>query len=117
MLNYFRGEIMKNNTIKIEVKDNKVSFGSTSPLSIQDATQTLLTVLEGMCQQCIKHTPNLAEEVRNSLFDFLNQAFSSTLYRIDPEGDLHPTLTTQAILEAENAIIMEGRLDKVKHGT
>ena len=44
-------------------------------------------------------------------------AFSSTLERIDPEGELHPTLTTQAILEAENKIINEGRLNEVKEGS
>ena len=44
-------------------------------------------------------------------------AASRTLELFAPEYELRPGLTAQAILEAENRIIMEDRLDEVEAGS
>lgn len=96
----------------------------TSGMSYEQLLTVVLTVLEGAVEEIVANAkeaeaeiPDIEQQCRDALFDLTNMAFSSTLERIDPEGELHPTLTTQAILEAENRIIEEGRLSEVKQGT
>lgn len=111
-------------TISIKVTDNNNVEVKTSGLDYQQFLQVVLTAIEGAADTLIreakKHVdevPDIEQQCRDALFDLTNMAFSSTLERIDPEGELHPTLTTQAILEAENKIINEGRLGEVKEGS
>ena len=113
---------MHNVNIKI-TDDGKVEV-KTSGLNYEQFLQVVLTAIEGAAAQLIEDVAAHEEKVegitkqcRDALFDITNMAFSSTLERIDPEGELHPTLTTQAILEAENKIINEGRLNEVKEGS
>ena len=107
-------------TVSIKVTDNNNVEVKTSGLDYQQFLQVVLTAVEGAADTLIreakKHVdevPDIEQQCRDALFDLTNMAFSSTLERIDPEGELHPTLTTQAILEAENKIINEGRLGEV----
>ena len=111
-------------TISIKITDNNNVEVKTSGLDYQQFLQVILTAIEGAADTLIreakKHAdevPDIEQQCRDALFDLTNIAFSSTLERIDPEGELHPTLTTQAILEAENKIINEGRLGEVKAGS
>ena len=111
-------------TVSIKVTDNNNVEVKTSGLDYQQFLQVVLTAVEGAADTLIreakKHVdevPDIEQQCRDALFDLTNMAFSSTLERIDPEGELHPTLTTQAILEAENKIINEGRLGEVKEGS
>ena len=101
--------------------DGRVTV-DTSGMSYEQLLTVVLTVLEGAVEEIVANAkeaeaeiPDIEQQCRDALFDLT--AFSSTLERIDPEGELHPTLTTQAILEAENRIIEEGRLSEVKQGT
>ena len=111
-------------TVSIKITDNNEVEVKTSGLDYQQFLQVVLTAIEGAADTLIREAKNHVDEVpdieqqcRDALFDLTNMAFSSTLERIDPEGELHPTLTTQAILEAENKIINEGRLGEVKEGS
>ena len=111
-------------TISIKVTDNNNVEVKTSGLDYQQFLQVVLTAIEGAADTLIREAkshvdevPDIEQQCRDALFDLTNMAFSSTLERIDPEGELHPTLTTQAILEAENKIINEGRLGEVKAGS
>ena len=111
-------------TVSIKVTDNNNVEVKTSGLDYQQFLQVVLTAIEGAADTLIKEAkkhvdevPDIEQQCRDALFDLTNMAFSSTLERIDPEGELHPTLTTQAILEAENKIINEGRLGEVKAGS
>ena len=111
-------------TVSIKVTDNNNVEVKTSGLDYQQFLQVVLTAVEGAADTLIreakKHVdevPDIEQQCRDALFDLTNMAFSSTLERIDPDGELHPTLTTQAILEAENKIINEGRLGEVKEGS
>lgn len=113
---------MHNVNIKV-TDDGKVEV-KTSGLNYEQFLQVVLTAVEGAADTLISEAKNHEDKVegitsqcRDALFDITNMAFSSTLERIDPEGELHPTLTTQAILEAENKIINEGRLNEVKEGS
>ena len=111
-------------TVSIKITDDNTVEVKTSGLDYQQFLQVVLTAIEGAADTLIreakKHVdevPDIEQQCRDALFDLTNMAFSSTLERIDPEGELHPTLTTQAILEAENKIINEGRLGEVKEGS
>ena len=111
-------------TISIKITDDNDVEVKTSGLDYQQFLQVVLTAVEGAADTVIKaakehadEVPDIEQQCRDALFDLTNMAFSSTLARIDPEGELHPTLTTQAILEAENRIINEGRLGEVKAGS
>ena len=111
-------------TVSIKITDDNDVEVKTSGLDYQQFLQVILTAVEGAADTLIreakKHVdevPDIEQQCRDALFDLTNMAFSSTLERIDPEGELHPTLTTQAILEAENKISNEGRLGEVKEGS
>lgn len=111
-------------TVSIKITDDNTVEVKTSGLDYQQFLQVVLTAIEGAADTLIREAknhvdkvPDIEQQCRDALFDLTNMAFSSTLERIDPEGDLHPTLTTQAILEAENKIINEGRLGEVKAGS
>lgn len=111
-------------TISIKITDDNDVEVKTSGLDYQQFLQVVLTAIEGAADTVIRTAkshvdkiPDIEQQCRDALFDLTNVAFSSTLERIDPEGELHPTLTTQAILEAENKIINEGRLGEVKAGS
>lgn len=110
--------------INIKVSDEGKVEVKTSGLNYEQFLQIVLTAIEGAATQLIadvavheNKVSDITKQCRDALFDLTNMAFSSTLERIDPEGELHPTLTTQAILEAENKIITEGRLKEVKEGS
>ena len=55
------------------------------------------------------------EKAKQELFDLYNTACSNTLHYFAPEYDLHPDLTAEAILRAENQIINE-RYREMKRG-
>lgn len=55
--------------------------------------------------------------LKNQIYDEYNIMVSGVLEQFAPEFELRPNLTAKAIKEAEDRIIMEGRLDDVEPGT
>lgn len=55
--------------------------------------------------------------LKNQIYDDYNIMVSGVLEQFAPEFELRPGLTAKAIKEAEDRIIMEGRLDDVEPGT
>ena len=115
---------MKDVSYNIIVENDQVKYTQNTATCFQDLVLTMLTILEGNAQYIIQRAkaeitedPNAEQIAKDTLFDLLNMAYSSSLSRIDPEGDLHPTLTEKAIREAEDGIIMDGRLNEVKKGS
>lgn len=76
------------------------------PMNAVQLTNTLLSVLFSVYRSNIDSVP---EEHRylitEHLFDNFNTAASEFLKQLDPESDLRPDLTEEAILAAENAIL------------
>jgi hypothetical protein len=52
--------------------------------------------------------------VKEDLYDMYNAAASNTLNIFAPDIEMRPHLTAQAILEAENKIINEGKAPKLE---
>lgn len=105
--------------ININVKeDNQLSFNTSEPITIDELISTVMTLSLAAMNQVVANAPEgRTEEARGSLYDFFNIAASKTLALFAPELELRPNLTTQAILEAENNIIREGRLGEVEVGS
>lgn len=104
--------------ITIDVEDGQVTCKCDKGLTLEDSIQIFTTVILGnmndvMAQVHEDDRPR-AKEV---LYDAFNFAASRTLEAFAPEYEMRPTLTTQAILEAENKIIMSDRLNEVEVGS
>ena len=71
-------------------------------------TQQLFTALLGMMTQTANRA-NAAdrEEAIQEIYDMVNNAASNTLSMFAPEIDMRPTITTEALLRAENEIMRE----------
>lgn len=95
------------NKITITLNDqNQIKLKSQNPISFEDLLQITQTAVLGHANQIMGCVPEEDEEkVRGFMFDLMNQAFSRTLEFFAPEYELHPDLTAQAILEAENQLI------------
>lgn len=76
------------------------------PMNAEQLTNTLLSVLFSVYQSNIHDVPEEHQHlITKHLFDNFNAAASEFLKQLDPESDLRPDLTEEAILAAENAIL------------
>ena len=109
---------MKSITINIH-EDESMSVGISGSIQFDDLISALMSTLLGAANGILKTAPEgmSIAEAKGTLYDMMNVAMSRTLEQFAPEFELHPNLTTQAILEAENQIIKEGRLSEVEAGT
>ena len=107
------------NDIHIHLYDNgKLDFTPKYPLALDDLISVCMTTCLAGMNNVLRAAPeDKKEECQGTLYDFFNVAASKLLQNFAPEMELRPGLTAQAILEAENAIIMRGDLDKVAPGS
>lgn len=104
--------------LTIKVENDQISYKATQTISFPEALQILNSALLGMMNSTLTQLPDhLQPEAKGDLYDMFNLAASRTLEQFAPEYELRPNLTAQAILEAENRIIMEGRLNEVEVGS
>lgn len=93
---------------------NQLRVKMKNPMSFEDLLQVTQTAVLGHAKQVMEQVPqDDVEEVKGAFYDLMNQAFSRTLEFFAPELELHPNLTAQAILEAENALIEKAYKGKV----
>ena len=104
--------------LTIEVDDTGVSMHTSGPISFEDLLSLTSTVILGYMNQIRDKAPaEHKEAITNTLYDNYNFAASHLLEAYAPEKEMRPGLTAQAILEAENAIIMRGGLKDVEAGS
>lgn len=110
---------MTENRIVLKLLDDgTLQLHTDSPILLDDFITATLTAQLSMMQHCVDDTPEeIRQGVKQNIYDMYNNAASYTLAKFAPELELHPNLTTQAILEAENKIIQEGRLCPEQMGT
>ena len=97
---------MKNTTVHIQVQDDKVSISYNHSITLPDFITLMSTAILSAMQQTVASVPEAEREhAKEEIYDMYNAAASNTLHYFAPEIDMRPHLTTQAILEAENAII------------
>lgn len=100
---------VSNNQIYFNIKDNQVSIKSRGPMSLEDLIQVTMTGLLGGMNACLKATKDGDEEkqLKEYIYDRFNMAASRTLEIFAPEIEMRPSLTTDAILKAENDLLIE----------
>lgn len=104
--------------LTITVDDNQVSMHTSGPITFEDLISLTNTVTLGYMNKLKDAAPeDKKEECVNTLYDAYNFAVSHVLEAFAPEKELRPNLTSQAILEAENAIIRRGGLKDVAAGS
>ena len=104
--------------IIIEADGDQLSVQSEGNIGIKDALQMLFGTQLHILQDCTTQAPeDKQEDVKGELYDLFNYGASRTLEHFAPEKELRPNLTSQAILDAENAIILNDRLDEVEVGS
>lgn len=92
--------------IIIRNDNKKISSTIEGNPTLSELIQTLNTVILGSMQQAVEGiSPAYKEQLIEALFDEYNDSASSLLAQFAPHLELHPTLTAQAIMEAENAIL------------
>jgi hypothetical protein len=108
----------KDNKIVMRIKDGKIIVNADVPVSFEDFLSACCTVLLGSMNDITsQQKPENVAECKGALYDTFNCMVSGVLEKFAPEFELRPNLTTKAILEAENKIIKEGRLNEVEPNT
>lgn len=82
---------------------------STEPMPVTEIANTMMAALTGAVQQIrqvYQDEPD-AEKIDNELFDGMNFLMSRALSNMFPDKELHPDLTEEAIMRAENEILAE----------
>jgi hypothetical protein len=93
--------------MRIIIRENTIEC--KPPMNAEQLTNTLLSVLFSVYKDNIQSVPAEHQPlITKHLFDNFNAAASEFLKQLDPESDLRPDLTEEAILEAENAILDRG---------
>lgn len=107
-----------NNKITIAVENGEIGFHSETPLHADEFFEVIFTTALSFMEHITSKAPAEDQpQVKEELYDLFNSAASRVLEMYAPEFELHPNLTTQAILEAENKIVLEGRLGEVQKGS
>lgn len=106
-------------TLTIKVEDSGTfSMQASDPIALDDLLTILMSTALGAMNNIVKSAPkDKEEECRGTLYDLFNVAASKVLQNFAPELELHPNLTALAIKEAEDRIILEGRLGEVAAGS
>ena len=107
------------NTVTIVVDDEGImDIKSSEPMTYEDILSMTMTLcLSAMRQVVSSVSEDCKAEAKGALYDTFNVTASELLELFAPEFELRPNLTAQAILEAENAIVMRGDLDKIERGS
>ena len=100
---------VNNNQLYFNVKDNQVTVKSRGPMALEDIVQVTMTGLLGAMNTCLKaaKTPEEEAQLKEYIYDRFNLAASRTLEIFAPEIEMRPSLTTDAILKAENDLLKE----------
>jgi hypothetical protein len=106
---------MLDNQINFDVKEGKVKLSFKRKPNLTEFLQIIFTG----CLQAMKAIVAAApakdrEKVQEELYDLFNAGASRTLDLFAPNIEMRPHLTTQAIMEAEDAIIARSRNKRVK---
>lgn len=97
---------MKNNQIYFQIKDDRVKISYKEAVPFTDFLQVISTgVLTAMNSIVASAPEDQQQQIKEDLYDMYNAAASNTLHYFAPEIEMRPHLTSQAILEAEDAII------------
>lgn len=100
--------ILSNGKVQVESRAGHFDFDTL--------IQTTNSILLNAMNQIVDNVPNQhKEDAKGELYDVYNRVASRTLEMFAPEYELRPTLTQQAILEAENRIMQRTIRRAEKH--
>jgi hypothetical protein len=93
--------------IELRLSEGKVHIEHQGELHFEDAINTLTTAMLFYMNQFTKNVKEEHQEhVRQTVYDFANDRFTQVLEMYAPEFELRPHLTTEAIMKAENEILL-----------
>ena len=99
-------------TFTITLHNEQVGLTVDSPTNTSELLTVLFTAALSVMQTTVAGAPEAEQDlIRGELADAFNSGATSVLETFDPERQEHPDLTTQAILEAENAILERYKLE------
>lgn len=86
---------------------------ASEPLTFADVLQLTCSCVAGVAGSVLAKAQDAdeAKKIEGELFDIANVAFSNCLEHTFPTMSLHPDLTEEAIMEAENAILKRAAED------
>jgi hypothetical protein len=97
---------MEDVTIRIRSKKDKISVSYSRTINLPEFMTTLSTAILGAMLQTLQSlSEDEQAQAKAEIFDMYNAAASNTLHLFDPEADMRPGLTAQAILEKEDEIL------------
>lgn len=97
---------VKDNQIYFNVHGGKVKLSYKRRIPLPEFLQIISTGVLLAMQSIVAATPeDQRQSVKEELYDMYNAAASNTLSYFAPDIEMRPHLTSQAILQAENAIL------------
>jgi hypothetical protein len=95
-------------TLTINYDDKGLTLKFSEPESADQVFNLALQTILSTVEQTIDTAPESVQaELRDHLYHYLNNSFTTLLELVDPQQSLRPTLTEAAILLAENQILDE----------
>ena len=92
----------------VVVVSTELGMVSMAPISLPDLTDLLCSAITAATQQVVVTLPAAEKDkITQELFDCMNNSFSKCLENAFPEFTLRGDLTEEAILKAENEILLD----------
>ena len=99
----------KETAILIKLDKNKSLTVEARGLILPDAIQLCLASIEAMCKQTLARadSPELVKSLEEDMYEMINVGASTLLNKLFPEIEMRPDLTVDALMKAENELIVE----------
>ena len=99
----------KETTILIQLDKDKRLTVEAKGLMLPDAIQLCLAAIEAMCKQTLSRAddPELVKSLEEDMYEMINMGASTLLSKLFPNIEMRPDLTIDAMLKAENELLVE----------
>ena len=106
---------LKDNEICFKVENNQVTVTSKTPVSLENLMRIVMTGLLGAMNSLSKvgNTKSEKKLLKEYIYDRFNLEASHVLEVFAPEIEMRPSLTTDAIIKAENDLL-QAEIDKAE---
>lgn len=99
----------KETAIRITLDKNKQLTVEARGMILPNAIQLCLAAIEALCKQSLSRAtdPDLVKSLEEDMYEMINIGASTLLDRLFPDIEMRPDITVDALMKAENELIVE----------
>jgi hypothetical protein len=101
--------VEKQTQILINLDRNKRMSVEVRNTILPEAIQLCLAAIEAMCKQTLSRAddPDLIKSLEEDMYEMINMGASTLLNKLFPTIDMRPDITVDALLKAENELLVK----------